>query len=104
MSAFPRGTEALGIYKDRAQDIPIKSVQMASDMPAAERPSFQYLDTQSATFADILRLRANRKDDFFIRPAGGIDLCAATVPVRATPAPLTGLRRPRRAGGRSCAG
>lgn len=85
MSAFPRGTEALGIYKDRAQDIKITSVRMASDMPAAGRPSYQYFDTGTASFASFLRLRANRKDDFFIRPAGGIDLCSATVPVRATP-------------------
>ena len=86
MSAFPRGTEALGIYKDRAQDIKIASVQMATELPAAQRPSFQYLDTQTATFDAYMRLRANRKDDFFIRPAGGIDLCSATVPIRATPA------------------
>ena len=86
MSAFPRGTEALGIYKDRAQDIGIASVQMASEMPAAERPSFQYMDTQSAAFARYLRVRANRKDAFFIRPAGGVDLCNVTIPVRATPA------------------
>ncbi len=86
MTVFPRGTEALGIYKDRAQDIPIAGVQLATEMQGAGRPSFQYLDTQSATFADYLRLRANRKDDFFIRPAGGVDLCAAGVPTRATPA------------------
>lgn len=86
MSAFPRGTEALGIYKDRSQDIRIESVSMASDMPAAGRPSFQYLDTQSASFAAYLRLRANRKDAFFTRPAGGVDLCSVTIPIRATPA------------------
>ncbi len=86
MSAFPRGTEALGIYKDRAQDIRITSVRMASDMPLPERPSFQYLDTQSASFASYLRLRANRKDDFFIRPVGGVDLCNVTIPIRVMPA------------------
>ncbi len=86
MSAFPRGTEALGIYKDRAQDIKIAGVQMASDMTPAQRPSFQYLDTKSATFTEYLRVRANRRDAFFIRPAGGVDLCSAGVPTRATPA------------------
>ena len=86
MSAFPRGMEALGIYKDRAQDIKIASVRMASDLPPGDRPSFQYLDTQSPAFDEYVRLRANRKDDFFIRPAGGVDLCSATVPTRATPA------------------
>ncbi len=85
MSAFPRGTEALGIYKDRAQDIGIASMQLASDLPAAQRPSFQYMDSQSAAFASYLRVRANRKDDFFIRPAGGVDLCNVNIPIRATP-------------------
>lgn len=85
LTVLPRGTEALGFYKDRAQDVPIASVQLASDMPAAKRPSYQYMDTNSAAFADYVHARANRKDDFFIRPAGGVDLCNAPVPVRPTP-------------------
>jgi peptidylprolyl isomerase len=51
-------------------------------MLAAERPSYEYLDTQSATFARYLKVRANRHDDFYIRPAGGVDLCNVQVPVR----------------------
>jgi peptidylprolyl isomerase len=86
MSSLPRGTEALGFYKERTQDVPIASVRLASDIPAGERPSFQYMDTNSAAFADYVRARANRKDDFFIRPAGGVDLCNASVPIRRTPA------------------
>jgi peptidylprolyl isomerase len=46
---------------------------------------FRSLDTASASFTDYLRLRANRKDAFYIRPAGGVDLCNAPVPVRRTP-------------------
>ena len=82
MSSLPRGTEALGFYKDESQYVPISSVRLASEIPAAERPAFQYMDTQSATFAAYLKARANRKDDFFIRPAGGVDLCNVNVPVR----------------------
>jgi peptidylprolyl isomerase len=51
-------------------------------MPSAERPAYEYMDTKSATFAAYLRLRANRNDDFYIRPAGGVDLCNVQVPVR----------------------
>jgi peptidylprolyl isomerase len=29
-----------------------------------------------------VRLRANRKDAFYDRPAGGVDLCNVQVPVR----------------------
>ena len=85
MSSLPRGTEALGFYKEEAQHIPISSVRLASEIPQAERPAFQYMDTQSATFAAYLKARANRKDDFFIRPAGGVDLCNVNVPVRRRP-------------------
>ena len=82
LSALPRGTEALGFYKDKAQYVPIASIRLASDMPASERPSYEYMDTQSATFARYLHLRANRHDDFYIRPASGVDLCNVQVPVR----------------------
>jgi peptidylprolyl isomerase len=82
LSSLPRGTEALGFYKDKSQYVPISAIRLASDMPAAGRPSFEYLDTESPTFATYLRVRANRHDDFYIRPAGGVDLCNVQVPVR----------------------
>jgi len=82
LSSLPRGTEALGFYKEKSQYVPIVSVRLASDMPAAERPSFEYLDTASASFVQYLHVRANRHDDFYIRPAGGVDLCNVQVPVR----------------------
>jgi peptidylprolyl isomerase len=86
MSSLPRGTEALGFYKEASQNVPISSVRLASEIPAAERPVFQVMDTMSPSFADYLRVKANRKDDFFIRPAGGVDLCSVNVPVRKKPA------------------
>jgi len=82
LSALPRGTEALGFYKEKAQHVPIASIRVASEIAAAERPAYEYLDTGSASFAQYLRVRANRRDDFYIRPAGGVDLCNVNVPVR----------------------
>jgi peptidylprolyl isomerase len=82
LSSLPRGTEALGFYKDKAQFVPIARIRIASDMPAGERPAFEYMDEKSAAFRDYLRLRANRKDAFYDRPAGGVDLCNVQVPVR----------------------
>jgi peptidylprolyl isomerase len=85
LSSLPRGTEALGFYKDKAQAAPIARIRLASDIPAAERPAFEYMDTGSASFGSYLRVRANRHDDFYIRPAGGVDLCNVQVPVRRKP-------------------
>ena len=84
MSSLPRGTEALGFYKERSSDVPIVRARLAADLPAAERPRFEYLG--GASFETYLHLRKNRQDDFFIRPAGGADLCNVNVPVRPAPA------------------
>jgi peptidylprolyl isomerase len=85
LSSLPRGTGDLGFYKEKSSYVPIARIRLASDMPAAERPSYQYMDTASATFARYLRVRANRHDAFYIRPAGGVDLCNVQIPVRKTP-------------------
>ena len=85
LSSLPRGTGDLGFYKEGEAKAPIARIRLASQIAPTERPSFQYMDTNSATFASYLRLRANRKDPFYERPAGGVDLCNAPVPVRKTP-------------------
>jgi peptidylprolyl isomerase len=85
LSSLPRGTEALGFYKDKAQYAPIARLQLASQMPGAERPAYEYMDTASPAFTDYVRVRANRHDDFYIRPARGVDVCNVQVPVRKRP-------------------
>jgi peptidylprolyl isomerase len=84
LSSLPRGTEALGFYKERTSDVPIVRARLASAIPAAERPRFEYL--AGASFDSYLHARKNRQDDFFIRPAGGADVCNVNVPVRPVPA------------------
>jgi peptidylprolyl isomerase len=82
LASLPRGTEALGFYKDRAQDVPIAKVRLASQIDGKDRPEFEYLKEDSASFAQWLKVKKNRRDDFYIRPAGGVDICNAPVPVR----------------------
>ena len=86
LSTLPRGTGDLGFYKDKDQDVPIASIRLASEMPPQNRPSFEVMDTNSPTFRAYLKLRANRHDTFYERPAGGVDLCNVQVPVRKKPA------------------
>ena len=85
MSSLPRGPAPMGFYKDRSSDTPIATTRLASDITAADRPSFEVMDTASPTFARLVRLRANRHDAFYEHPAGGVDLCASPVPVRPKP-------------------
>ncbi|MGK2910523.1 MAG: peptidylprolyl isomerase [Sphingobium sp.] len=82
LSSLPRGTAEIGMYGPEQEATPIQSVRLASDMPAAERPNFEIMDTASKSFADYMHVRANRKDDFYILPAGGVDVCNVPVPIR----------------------
>lgn len=108
LSSLPRGSGALGFYtaEESAKRTPILSVRVASDLPEAPassseaagqqtrpassseavgqqtRPKFEYLSTESATFANYAEAIANRRDPFFITPAGGADICNIRVPVR----------------------
>jgi peptidylprolyl isomerase len=82
LSARPRGTGALGFYEDPKQAVPIARVRLAADLPPAERPHFQALRSDSLAFSQFVTGRANRGGEFFQRPAGGVDICNAQVPVR----------------------
>ncbi|ANK12890.1 peptidylprolyl isomerase [Erythrobacter neustonensis] len=84
LSSLPRGSGDLGFYTaaEAAKRTPIVSVRVASDLPKAEQPRFEYLSTDSTTFAAYANAIANRRDPFFIAPAGGADVCNIRVPVR----------------------
>ncbi|MBX7528629.1 peptidylprolyl isomerase [Qipengyuania vesicularis] len=82
LSTLPRGKGALGFYEDASRQTPIVSVRVASDLPARERPEFEFLDTEGETFNRYAEARMNRRDPFFIVPAGGADICNIPVPVR----------------------
>ena len=87
LSSLPRGTGALGFYSEEEFDkrTPILTVRVASDLPEMEQPLFEYLSTESNSFARYADARANRRDPFFIHPAGGADICNIPVPTRPTP-------------------
>lgn len=82
LSSLPRGKGQLGFYADASKRVPIQSIRIATDLPTAEQPRFEYLDTASKAFAQYADARANRRDPFFIKPAGGADICNIPVPVR----------------------
>ncbi len=85
LSSLPRGTGEAGVYTSRDEDTAILSVRLASELPDAEQPHLEYLDTDSSSFATYTYLKANRNDLFYRVPAGGVDICNVPVPVRRTP-------------------
>lgn len=90
LSSLPRGTGELGFYKAPEERTAILSVRMGNEVP--DLPVFEYLSTMSASFAAYANKRANRKDDFYIQPAGGVDVCNVPVPMRIAPSGKPGAR------------
>lgn len=80
LSSLPRGTGALGFYEKEEERVPILSVRIGTEI--TDLPTFEYLSTESAAFAQYADARANRRDPFFNVPAGGADICNIPVPVR----------------------
>lgn len=82
LSSLPRGTQALGFYATPAERMGIRRVLLASDLPEAERPRYALMRSDSPAFAQWVAARADRRDAFFVRPAGGADICNLMPPVR----------------------
>lgn len=80
LSSLPRGTGPLGFYEKEEERVPITSIRMGNEV--AGLPMFEYLSTESESFAAYADARANRRDPFFNVPAGGADICNIPVPVR----------------------
>lgn len=87
LSILPRGTGPLGFYEKPEQRAPITSIRLAADVSEAERTPLQVLRTDTPLFDAVVESRRNRRDDWYKRPAGHIDLCNITVPTRTPPAP-----------------
>jgi peptidylprolyl isomerase len=85
LTALPRGTGDLGFYTDPAQRLAITRARIAADVPEAERPRYQAMRSDAPAFAAYVDARANRRDAFFVKPAGAVDLCNAPVPTRRAP-------------------
>ena len=85
LSAIPRGPEPMGFYENATERTPITAIRLASEVPESERTPLQVLRTDSKTFAAATEARRNRRDGWYVRPAGHIDLCNVPLPVRTPP-------------------
>jgi peptidylprolyl isomerase len=82
LSSLPRGSGEMGFYVASEAPVPITSMRLAADVPAAERTPLEVLRTDSATFRSVLEQRRNRHESWFKFNPGHIDLCNVPLPVR----------------------
>lgn len=87
LASLPRGTGGgLGLYENVEQRAPIRMLRLASEVPMAERTHLEVLREDRETFARFVESRRNRRDEWYVKPAGHIDVCNIAVPVREAPA------------------
>ena len=82
LAALPRGSQAMGFYATAPERVTIRRVRFADALPAAERTGLEALRTDSASFTAVIESRRNRRDGWYLKPAGRIDLCSVPLPVR----------------------
>ena len=97
LSTMPRGPGAMGFYDEPGQRTPIRSMRVAADVPLAERVALEVLRTDTATFGALVESRRNRREEWYRRPAGRIEVCNVPLPARASAqpaAPATNAAKP----------
>ena len=85
LDTLPRGHAALGFYDSPAKRTTILRIRSMAELPSAERQSWQVMRTDSASFTAYAAARADRRDVFYVHPAGGVALCNVPVPLRRQP-------------------
>ncbi len=85
LSGLPRGSGAMGMYTKGESPLPVKSIRLASDVPPAQRVNLEVMRTDTPAFSALIESRRNRPEEFFVTPAGHIDLCNVPIPVREHP-------------------
>jgi peptidylprolyl isomerase len=82
LSSLPRGPGGMGFYDKAEQRVPIKSIRVAADVPESERSDLEIMRTDTAAFRELIEARRNRLEEWFLTPAGKIEIGNVPVPVR----------------------
>lgn len=79
-----RGDPAIesGVIQDPAMKDPIVRMQIAADVPEAERPAYQVMAVPSNAYAEFMNKRRNPAPGFYKWIPPNLDICAINVPSR----------------------
>jgi len=81
LTTLPRGTGELSFYETPEEFAPIKSVKLASSLPAGTI-DMEIMRTDSQAFKQHVAARTTRTEEWFLEPTGRIELCNVSVPTR----------------------
>jgi len=82
LTTLPRGTGPLGFYESADELTPIISSRMGDDVVADDRVNIEIMRTDTEAFADYVKSRTFRHEEWFVDPTGRIEICNLNPPVR----------------------
>jgi peptidylprolyl isomerase len=82
LSALPRGGGKMGFYEKDEERVPIKAMRVAADLPESERTKVEILRTDTQFFQRLVEARRNRRDEWYVKPAGKIEIGNVPLPTR----------------------
>lgn len=80
LSGLPRSGAPMGVYATPAERLAITDVRLASDLPAGERPRYEYRAADNPRFAAYVAAREDPKPPTV--SLGGASVCDIPLPVR----------------------
>lgn len=84
LSSLPRGHAALGFYDTEKgeKQIPLTRIHLGSELPAKERVKLEVLRTDTELFNQLIEIRRQLPNEWFVFKTGHADACNITIPVR----------------------
>ena len=82
LSSLPRGKGTLGFYKDKKKYTKIKSIRIGNELKKSKQIQFELMKSNSQSFKKLISARKDRKEDWFYRPAGQVEICNVPIPIR----------------------
>lgn len=84
LASLPRGGATMGFYDQPGQRTGIQSMALAAALPAEQRPHWQVLRTDTATWQELLQARRHRSG-WFVHSPEHTEICSASAPARVRP-------------------
>jgi peptidylprolyl isomerase len=79
---LPRGNGPLGFYDNTEEYVTIESQRFGTELNATDRVQLEALRTDTPTIGRFVEAPRNRLEEWFVDPAGEVELCNVPLPVR----------------------
>ncbi len=82
LTVLPRGTGTMGFYESITEATPITSIRLGSDVAKEDQANIEIMRTDTEAFANYLKSRTYRHEEWFVEPTGRIEICNIQPPLR----------------------